>query len=162
MPLWYNNDHRLWYQFVHAMVLIAMDVSLEVFVMTGFGDYVRGLREKHEIGLREFCVALEFDPSRWSKMERGLLQPPTDQEMLERIAVVLKISSDTEEFARLRDLAFLSRGQVPDDILSEKELVECLPMIFRTLRNDEKPTPAQLRKLADKLRHDQRKKVHSD
>ena len=95
------------------------------------------------------------------QMERGLLQPPTDQDLLERIASVLKISNDTEEFAKLRDLAFLSRGQVPDDILSEKELVECLPMIFRTLRSDEKPTPAQLRKLADKLRHDQRKKVQS-
>lgn len=149
------------YPFVHTLTLIAKELSIEVFVMTGFGDYVRGLRERNEIGLREFCVALEFDPSRWSKMERGLLQPPTDQDLLERIASVLKISNDTEEFAKLRDLAFLSRGQVPDDILSEKELVECLPMIFRTLRSDEKPTPAQLRKLADKLRHDQRKKVQS-
>lgn len=121
--------------------------------MTSFGDYVRGLREKKEIGLREFCTSLEFDPSRWSKMERGLLQPPTDHEILEKIAKTLGISSDTDEFAKLRDLAFLSRGQIPDDILSEKELVECLPMIFRTLRSDEKPTPAQLRKLADKLRH---------
>jgi transcriptional regulator with XRE-family HTH domain len=121
--------------------------------MTSFGDYVRGLREKKEIGLREFCTSLEFDPSRWSKMERGLLQPPTDHEILEKIAKTLGISPDTDEFAKLRDLAFLSRGQIPDDILSEKELVECLPMIFRTLRSDEKPTPAQLRKLADKLRH---------
>jgi transcriptional regulator with XRE-family HTH domain len=95
----------LWYYFVHTLALIAKDVSIEVFVMTGFGDYVRALRERNEIGLREFCVALEFDPSRWSKMERGLLQPPTDQDLLERIASVLKISNDTEEFAKLRDLA---------------------------------------------------------
>lgn len=121
--------------------------------MTEFGEYVRELREKHEIGLREFCAELEFDPSRWSKMERGILQPPTDQGMLQRIAQVLKIAVDGNEFAKLRDLAFLSRGRVPDDILSEKELVACLPMIFRTLRNDEKPSRAQLRKLADKLRH---------
>jgi transcriptional regulator with XRE-family HTH domain len=126
--------------------------------MSEFGEYVRELREKRDLGLREFCEALRFDPSRWSKMERGILQPPTDHEILEKIGNILGIGTEGPAWDKLRDLAFLSRGEIPDDILSDKELVACLPLMFRTIRGDEKPTPAQLRKLADKIRHNKSNK----
>ena len=52
----------------------------------------------------------------------------------------------------------VSKGMFPDEAGisfragSGEELVECLPLVFRTLRFS-KPTERELRNLADKIRH---------
>jgi len=125
--------------------------------MKVFGAYVREKRLELRIGLREFCNTLELDPSRWSKVERGTLQPPKDEEMLGKIAKVLKIPKRGPEWVKFRDLAIFSRGEIPQDIMEDKELVACLPLVFRTLGR-EKPTKEQLLSLADLIRHSNRSK----
>ncbi|MBI5173320.1 MAG: helix-turn-helix domain-containing protein [Candidatus Melainabacteria bacterium] len=125
--------------------------------MKVFGDYVRERRQELRIGLREFCSTLELDPSRWSKVERGTLQPPKDEDILAKIAKVLKIPKSGAEWEKFRDLAIFSRGEIPQDIMEDKELVACLPLVFRTLGR-EKPTKEQLLSLADLIRHSNRSK----
>jgi transcriptional regulator with XRE-family HTH domain len=120
---------------------------------TVFGDYVRERRQELRLGLREFCNTLELDPSRWSKVERGTLQPPKDEEMLGKIAKVLKIPKKGTEWEKFKDIAIFSRGEIPADLMEDKELVACLPLVFR-----EKPTKEQLLSLADLIRHSNRSK----
>lgn len=119
--------------------------------MTAFGDYTRERRQELRLGLREFCTTLELDPSRWSKVERGTLQPPKDEEMLGRIAKALKIPKKGTEWVKFKDLAIFSRGEIPEDLMKDKELMACLPLVFRTLGR-EKPTKEQLLNLADLIR----------
>jgi len=116
-----------------------------------FGEFVRSMRLKGGISLRQFCLALELDPSNWSKIERGLSTPPKGKTMLARIARALEIAPNSPEWVELHDLAALERGRLPDDILDDEKLVEKLPLFFRTLRG-QKPTPAELRRLAELIR----------
>ena len=57
-----------------------------------FGDFIKEKRINKEITLREFCRQLELDASNWSKIERGVMSPPQDEEKLKQIAKVLGIS----------------------------------------------------------------------
>ena len=116
-----------------------------------FGEFIKALRIEKDIGLREFCRRLSIDASNWSKVERGVLPPPQDDEKLGQIAEVLGIDKDSELYSDLKDKAAIAAGIIPKDILSDKETLNSLPMFFRTVRS-EKPTPEELEKLIRKIR----------
>jgi transcriptional regulator with XRE-family HTH domain len=116
-----------------------------------FGEFIKALRIEKDIGLREFCRRLSIDASNWSKVERGVLPPPQDDEKLGRIAAVLGIDKDSELYSDLKDKAAIAAGIIPKDILSDKETLNSLPMFFRTVRS-EKPTPEELEELIRKIR----------
>lgn len=97
------------------------------------------------------------DPSNWSKMERGILSPPTDFTRLQEIADRLGLSDDEALKRELFDLANAERGRIPEDIMSEEELVANLPVVFRTLRG-EAPTEKELLRLADLIRESRTKR----
>ena len=56
-----------------------------------FGEFVKGKRIAKEISLRKFSLLIDVDASNWSKVERGLLSPPQDENKLELIARKLGI-----------------------------------------------------------------------
>ena len=116
-----------------------------------FGEFVKSLRLERDIGLREFCRRLKLDPSNWSKIERGVLAAPQDEEKLSQIAEALNIERDSSLYAELRDKAAVDAGIIPKDLLSDKETLDSLPMLFRTVRN-ERPTPQELEMLINKIR----------
>lgn len=116
-----------------------------------FGEFVKALRIERDIGLREFCRRLSIDASNWSKIERGVLAPPQDDEKLDQIAEILGISQDSALFTELKDKAAIQAGVIPRDMLSDEETLKSLPMFFRTIRS-EKPTPEELEKLIGKIR----------
>ena len=118
-----------------------------------FGEFIKSLRIKRDIGLREFCRRLSIDASNWSKVERGLLSPPQDKEKLDQIAEVLNVEKGSELYNELTDKASIAAGIIPKDILSDKETLNSLPLFFRTVRS-EKPTPEELEKLIRKIRGD--------
>ncbi|HEY9774057.1 MAG TPA: helix-turn-helix domain-containing protein [Planktothrix sp.] len=121
-----------------------------------FGPFIKERRLKRRLSLRSFSERLDFDPSQWSKIERGILAPPKAEKTLARIATVLEIPPDSDEWAELKDLAALSAGRIPDDLLTDAELVKCLPLVFRTVRNT-KPTEKELRNLAEIVRRNVRR-----
>ena len=47
-----------------------------------YGEFIKAIRIKKEISLREFCKQVEMDASNWSKIERGVSAPPQDEEKL--------------------------------------------------------------------------------
>ena len=119
--------------------------------MKTFGEYIQNLRITNRISLREFCRLTNIDPSNWSKVERGLLQPPKSKEILNEIAEALKIRKNTEEYQLLLDLAAISF--IPEDLIEDKSIVENLPVFFRTIRG-KNPTKSELEELIKLIKVD--------
>ncbi len=108
-----------------------------------FANFIREKRIAAGFTLREFCRLSGFDSSNWSKVERGLLTPPQSKKVLTEIASVLKIKEGSQDYKEMVDLAALS--SIPDGLI-ESEILEQLPVFFRTVRG-EKPNEEELKTL---------------
>ena len=117
-----------------------------------FGEFIKKTRFEKRLGLREFCISVGCDPSNWSKIERGLLSPPQDQALLNRIAIILGLSENSKERDLLFDYAAIDAGKIPQYVLDDTELVKRLPVFFRTATG-KKPTSDELARLAEILRN---------
>ena len=118
---------------------------------TRFGPFFESLRQRNRLTLRDFCKRAGADPANISRMERGMMAPPKGRDILERYATALGLQSGTDDWYTFFDLAAVEQGTMPDDIMGDAELVKALPAFFRTLRG-QKPTPEEMRKLAEKIR----------
>ena len=110
-----------------------------------FGQTLKELRIKRGLTLRHACRIVNYDPSNWSKIERGKMSPPSDEKTLKRWAKALGISKK-KSVQSFIDEASLVQGIIPKDILSQKDIVDSLPAFFRTLRN-KKPTKKEIDRL---------------
>lgn len=113
---------------------------------TNFGQFINELRIKRRLTLREFCKVNGHDPGNWSKLERGILYPPENKETLEEWAKQLGIKKGDSDWFEFMDLASLTRGKIPNDIINNEELMSKVPLFFRTIRG-EKPTKEELKEL---------------
>lgn len=118
---------------------------------TAFGEYFRELRGRVNMPLRQFCLANGYDAGNISKLERGLLPPPTSEEKLRDYADALRIKEGSEEWVNFFDLAAVSRREIPSDIMADEQLVKRLPLVFRTLRG-QKVDEKNLDALVDKIK----------
>lgn len=116
-----------------------------------FGEFIKERRGIKGVSLRKFCKHVDVDASNWSKIERGLLAPPQDEEKLKRIARAIGIKIGSPLWKEMKDKANIDAGIIPVDILSDKKVLNSLPMFFRTIRS-EKPSPEDLDKLINMLR----------
>ena len=116
-----------------------------------FGEFIKNRRIAKGLGLREFCKQIEMDASNWSKVERGVLSPPQDEGKLRNIANALGIKFGSKGWKEMKDLANIDAGIIPADLLSDKKVLDSLPMFFRTIRS-EKHTPEELNKLISIIR----------
>ena len=120
-------------------------------MIQNFGPFVESLRQRQHLTLREFCKRAGCDPANISRMERGLVPPPKNHDILERYAAALGLQDGTDDWYRFFDLAAVDQGIVPADIMADAELVKALPVFFRTLRG-QKPSPDEMRLLAANVR----------
>ena len=104
-----------------------------------FGHFFKEMRLKTGLTLRQFCKENGLDPGNISKIERGVTPPPTSREKLEQYANCLRIKVDSDEWYDYFDLAAACSGRIPSDVMNDQELVESLPMVFRTLRGQKVP-----------------------
>jgi transcriptional regulator with XRE-family HTH domain len=116
-----------------------------------FGEFIKERRIEKGISLREFCKRTEIDASNWSKVERGILAPPQDEEKLRKIAQVLNIKFGSSLWQEMKDKANIDAGIIPEDIRTDEKVLNSLPVFFRTIRS-ENPTPEELDKLIDMIR----------
>jgi len=116
-----------------------------------FGGLVKSLRQARGLTLRAFCQQQGFDPGNVSRLERGLVPPPHDDEKLAQYAAALGLSADSPKWQVFFDRAAAARGELPKDLLADEEVVEKLPLLFRTLRGTAVP-PDQLDDLVEKVR----------
>lgn len=108
-----------------------------------FGEFVKERRIQKGLTLREFCRLISFDASNWSKIERNVLSPPQDEEKMKKIAQVLGIEIGSNNWDEFKDKSSIAAGVIPRDLLTDAEVVNALPLFFRTLRS-EKPTSEEL------------------
>jgi len=104
-----------------------------------FGEFFKEKRLAAGKTLRAFCVENGLDPGNMSRLERGLLPAPQSRELLERYARVLKIKKGSDAWYQFFDLAAAETGQIPKEVLEDSEVVEKLPILFRTLRGQRVP-----------------------
>jgi transcriptional regulator with XRE-family HTH domain len=104
-------------------------------ISKSFGEFFKAKRISNSLTLREFCRVNGFDPGNISKIERGLFQPPQSKDMLLKYATALGIKEGSEDWLNFCDLAITSAGRLPDDVVTNQELMTALPVLFRTVRN---------------------------
>ncbi len=104
-----------------------------------FGEFFKEKRIATGKTLRAFCVDSELDPGNISRLERGLLPAPQKREILEHYAGLLGIKKGTDDWYQFFDLAAAEAGRIPDDLLSDAQVVERLPVFFRTIRGQKLP-----------------------
>lgn len=102
-----------------------------------FGAKVKELRLAQGKTLRQFCLEFGYDPSNWSKIERGINFPPKENSNVIKIGVHLGLKENSPQMQELIDIASISRGQLPSDVMSDEKLMEKLPVFFRTIRGTE-------------------------
>jgi transcriptional regulator with XRE-family HTH domain len=116
--------------------------------------FLKELRTRKGLTLREFCDLANLDYSNWSKVERGLLQPPKDSKVINDIASALLIEKDTENWYTLLDLAAI--GHIPPSLIAENAVnfEDNLTVFFRAARNasQKAPTPRQYRDMINCLK----------
>ena len=117
-----------------------------------FGQFIKEIRSRQRLGLREFCLQHGHDASNWSKIERGILPPPKDEAILLEWAVQLGLESGSEDWFKFFDYAAVDAGRIPSHVLENKELVAKLPAFLRTL-SGQKPSREDLEKLLEIIRH---------
>ncbi|MCX5824159.1 MAG: helix-turn-helix transcriptional regulator [Deltaproteobacteria bacterium] len=115
-----------------------------------FGEFFKKMRQKNGLTLRQFCSDHGLDPGNISKIERGLAIP-NSHKILERYAILLGIEKDSSDWYEYFDFAAACSGKLPPDVMSDKELVEKLPLVFRTLRG-QKMDVSKLDELAELIR----------
>jgi len=115
--------------------------------MKAFNEIVKEWRIAKGLTLRTFCKQVGLDPSNWSKIERGIKEPPKSQEVLGTISETLELTK--EQFETLKDLALI--GTFPKDLKPDKQVLNMLPIFFRTVRG-ETPTEEELKKLTELLK----------
>jgi len=118
-----------------------------------FGEMLKELRLQKELTLRKFCQMSSLDPGNVSRWERGITDPPQSQDTLNRIAAILGLEKDTEEYDDFMTAAALSKGRLPQKILDDDELLKRLPIFFRTL-DGRKLTQEQFEALIKILREE--------
>ena len=98
-----------------------------------FGTFIKELRTRRQLGLREFCLEHGHSPGNWSRLERELIPPPRDEPTLRAWAKQLGLKPGSDDWLKFFEYAAVSAGRIPDRILADKELVAHLPAFFRTL-----------------------------
>jgi transcriptional regulator with XRE-family HTH domain len=124
-------------------------------VAIGFGEFFKKKRRDLGLTLREFCRINGFDPGNISKIERGLFAPPQSREKRLDYAKALGIKEGTDDWLEFCDLAATSIGKIPSDFVSNHELMNALPVLFRSIRGkgeDPEAEEDKLRKLVESIR----------
>jgi len=114
-----------------------------------FNNTIKELRIEKRLTLRDFCAAVGFDPSNWSKVERGINPPPGDIKILEKLAVFFGLEGAAK--LSLIDEAALQRNEIPADIADNAVLQGALPAFFRAARGHEL-TREELEKLSEDIK----------
>jgi len=124
---------------------------MKMGAMVHFGEFLESLRKRGRLTLRDFCKAAGADPGNISKIERGIMPPPQDEDILARYAKALGVQKGSDDWYRFFDYAATDRGIIPQDLMEDEEVVQMLPAFFRTMRG-QKPTEAEMRALVEKIR----------
>lgn len=121
-----------------------------------FGSYFKSLRLKSRMTLRHFCEINAFDPGNISKLERNILPAPHSEDKLNLYAKALGIKPGDDEYLTFFDLAKASRVSTNVKDLTDTELLNMLPVLFRTVDNKD-ITPEKLERIISLIKEEVKK-----
>jgi len=101
-----------------------------------FGQFIKDKRINLKLSLRAFCDQHGYDPGNHSKLERGILNPPADDVFMKKIARALHIEKESGEWFDFHNYAAVARQQIPKALMDDAEVVDKLPVLFRTLQGE--------------------------
>lgn len=104
-----------------------------------FGEFIKDKRLKLGLSLRAFCERNGYDPGNHSKLERGVLNPPDDDDLMTKLAKALGVKKETSDWFDFHNYAAVARKQIPKELLDDAEVVDKLPVLFRTLQGEPLP-----------------------
>jgi len=110
-----------------------------------FGQKLKELRINKGLTLRKMCQKVNYDPSNWSKIERGRISPPSNDKILNKWAEALELTNDIEIEKFISD-AQVAQGLIPSDIMKEENIINYLPAFFRSVKK-EKMTEEDIKEL---------------
>jgi transcriptional regulator with XRE-family HTH domain len=100
--------------------------------MEDFGSFFRSKRTGLGYTLRSFCERYSYDPGNISRIERKLLPPSLDEDILSGYAKALQINKGTEDWVTFIDLAHIAKNRLP--LFINEHSRHFLPLLFRTIR----------------------------
>lgn len=115
-----------------------------------FCDAFRNCRLQTGKTLRQFCIDNGFDHITVSKIERGVVIPPPEEE-LKKYADALGLQEGSEDYNELFELATRQKEHIPYDLSKDEVLVKRLP-ILATRSDGTKLTEEQMRELIETMR----------
>ena len=116
-----------------------------------FGELFQHLRKKCGYTLREYCRTFGKDAGYMSKIERGVLAPPTSSNELRSWAMSLGLKEGSEDWEMFFTTAAVSAGRIPEKVMTDEEVMPHLPILLRTMTG-EKLTEEKLRALIEVIK----------
>lgn len=113
-----------------------------------FHEFLKNLRVVRDVGMREFAHQIGMDVGNYSRIERGITNPPQKDEILIKIATTLGLNSEEKE--KLLNLASLANGKIPTELVESVKDYEYLPVLLRTIANKQL-TDEQLKDLTERI-----------
>jgi len=118
-----------------------------------FGAFFREKRLAAGKTLRRFCLENSLDPGNISKLERGKLPVPKSKKLVNSYAEALGLAEGSEDWNTFHDLACVEAGRIPSEVLDDNELMDHLPVFFRTARG-QNVSKEELESLIETLRRE--------
>jgi transcriptional regulator with XRE-family HTH domain len=97
-----------------------------------FGELFKKRRIMLKKTLRQFCRENGLDSGNTSKIERSVIGPPQNKELLERYATMLEIKRGSEEWFVFFDMAAIENRRIPEYLTSND--IKKLPVLFKVFR----------------------------
>jgi len=115
-----------------------------------FGEWLKAQRARKRLTLRVFAKKAGLDPGNLSRYERGVVSPPQDTAVLERIGRALGLKPGSASWSDLIHLSAIGAGRIPPDVAKDSDLLKALPILFRTLKG-KKLSEEELIRLARRI-----------
>jgi transcriptional regulator with XRE-family HTH domain len=105
--------------------------------MKPFGEYVKERRLALRLTLRRFAGLIKMDAANYSKIERGVLEPPEPGPRLDLFRSALQLVPGSTEDRQLVRLAELGKNRIPEALRQNQVVMAGLPVLFQSLEEAE-------------------------
>lgn len=108
------------------------------------GRLVEKIRTNHRVTLKVLSGDIGFDPAYISRIETGKVAP--SENFINKFCEYFGIETGTEMHRKLSDEASIAKAKIPEYVMKNEEVVDMLPIFFRTMTGG-KVEDAELDKL---------------